>query len=87
MNVDRYIDDFQRVFLLAQDGQPLNKICFYTGLSKGLVTQYLELICEKNLLQIQLKGGNEESIEKIDSHGKIDSCNRIDSREGRYPEN
>lgn len=75
VNVDRYIDDFQRVLLLAQDGQPLNKICFYTGLSKGLVTQYLEFIREKNLLQIQLKGGNEENIMKIDS------C------ESRYPEN
>ena len=87
VNVDRYIDDFQRVFLLAQDGQPLNKICFYTGLSKGLVTQYLELIREKNLLQIQLKGSNEKSIEKIDSRGKIDSCERIDSCESRYTEN
>jgi hypothetical protein len=38
-------------------------------------------------LQIQLKGGNEESIEKIDSRGKIDSCERIDSCESRYPEN
>lgn len=75
VNVDRYIGDFQRVFLLAQDGQPLNKICFYTGLSKGLVTQYIDYIHEKNLLQIQLKGGNEEKVEKIDS------C------ESRYPEN
>ena len=75
VNVDRYIDDFQRVFLLAQDGQPLNKICFYTGLSKGLVNQYLDFIHEKNLLQIQLNGGNEEKIEKIDICGS------------RYPEN
>jgi hypothetical protein len=75
VNVDRYIGDFQRVFLLAQDGQPLNKICFYTGLSKGLVTQYLDFIREKNLLQIQLNGGNKEITEKIDS------C------ESRYPEN
>ncbi len=75
INVDRYIGDFQRVFMLAQDGQPLNKICFYTGLSKGLVAQYLDFIREKNLLQIQLNGGNKENIEKIDS------C------ESRYPEN
>lgn len=74
VNVDRYIDDFQRVFMLAQDGQPLNKICFYTGLSKGLVTQYLDFIREKNLLHIQLNGGKEEKIEKIDSSGS------------RYPE-
>jgi hypothetical protein len=66
VNVDRYIDDFQRIFMLAQDGQPLNKICFYTGLGKGLVSQYLDFIHEKNLLQIQLKGGNEENTEKID---------------------
>ena len=44
--VDRYIDDFQRVLMLKMDGQPLNKICFYTGLGKKLVSQYLEYIEE-----------------------------------------
>lgn len=60
VNMDRYIDDFQRIFMLAQDGQQLNKICFFMGLSKGLVTQYIDFIREKNLLQVQLNGGEEK---------------------------
>lgn len=53
--VDRYIDDFQRVLMLKMDGQPLNKICFYTGLGRRLVTQYLDYIKERGLDNIKLE--------------------------------
>jgi hypothetical protein len=47
--VDRYIDDFQRVFMLYRKlgtGRSVNRIAFYTGLSHGLVEQYIAIIKE-----------------------------------------
>ncbi len=49
VNVDRYIDDFQRILLLYEDGNPSSKICFYTGLGKKLVSEYINFIKEYNL--------------------------------------
>jgi HrpA-like RNA helicase len=71
--VDRYIDDFQRVLMLKLDGQPVNKICFYTGLGKRLVNQYLEYIEEKKLDKIQLTG-------------KVKFEEELTEGESRYPE-
>jgi hypothetical protein len=51
--VDRYIDDFQRVLLLAQDGQTVSKISFYTGLTRHVIQQYLEIIKERKVLKNQ----------------------------------
>jgi hypothetical protein len=45
--VDRYIDDFERILILYKQlgkGRSLNKIAFYSGLSLGLVKQYIALI-------------------------------------------
>lgn len=61
--VDRYIDDFQRVLMLKMDGQPLNKICFYTGLGRMLVSQYLEYIEEKGLDKIKLENDDNRTKE------------------------
>lgn len=47
--VDRYLDDFERVLMLYRKlgkGRSVNKIAFYTGLSHGLVEQYLSIIKE-----------------------------------------
>lgn len=45
--VDRYIDDFERVLMLYRRlgrGRSVKRIAFYTGLSVGLVEQYVALI-------------------------------------------
>ena len=70
--IDRYIDDFQRVLMLKMDGQPLNKICFYTGLGRRLVKQYLEYIEEKELDKIRLTD-------------KVKSEEELKEEESRYP--
>ncbi len=49
VNVDRYIDDFQRILLLYEDGNPLSKICFYTGLGRKLVSEYINFVKEHNI--------------------------------------
>lgn len=49
VNVDRYIDDFQRILLLYEDGNPPSKICFYTGLGRKLVSEYIDFIKEHNI--------------------------------------
>lgn len=45
-NVDRYLRDFERVYDIAKDGAPLDKICFLTGLGHRLVKEYLRIIKE-----------------------------------------
>lgn len=49
VNVDRYIDDFNRILLLYEDGNESSKICFYTGLGKKLVSEYIDFIKERNI--------------------------------------
>jgi hypothetical protein len=46
-NVDRYLRDFERVYDMARDRAPFNKICFLTGLSPRLVKEYLKIIEEQ----------------------------------------
>ena len=46
-NVDRYLRDFERVYDIAKDGAPLDKICFLTSLSRRLVKEYLKIIEEQ----------------------------------------
>jgi hypothetical protein len=71
--IDRYIDDFQRVLMLKMDGQPVSKICFYTGLGRRLVKQYLEYIEERGLDKIRLTD-------------KVKSEEELMEEESRYPE-
>jgi len=49
VNVDRYIDDFNRILLLYEDGNEPSKICFYTGLGRKLVSEYINFIKEHNI--------------------------------------
>ncbi len=49
VNVDRYIDDFNRILLLYEDGNEASKICFYTGLGRKLVGEYIDFIKERNI--------------------------------------
>jgi hypothetical protein len=49
-NVDRYLRDFERVYDMAREGAPLNKVCFLTGLSPRLVKEYLRIIKEQGLI-------------------------------------
>lgn len=51
MNVDRYIQDFERLLEFAKEKAPINKICFYTGLSEGLAREYLDIISENRLVK------------------------------------
>ena len=50
VNVDRYIDDFERVYEFAKEEAPIYKISFYTGMSENLVKEYLNIIKEHNLV-------------------------------------
>jgi hypothetical protein len=54
--VDRYLDDFERLLLLYRklgSGRSINRLAFYTGLSEGLVEQYVKIIKEhKETLQL-----------------------------------
>jgi len=52
VNVDRYIDDFERVLEFAREQAPIYKICFYTGMSERLVKEYLNIIKEHDLLKL-----------------------------------
>jgi len=49
-NVDRYIDDFERILEFAKENAPIYKISFFTGLSQGLVKEYLNIIKEHKLV-------------------------------------
>ena len=49
-NVDRYIRDFERVLEFAQEGAPVQKISFFTGMSYSLVEEYIAVIKEQSLL-------------------------------------
>ena len=49
-NVDRYIQDFERVLEFARENAPIYKICFYTGMSERLVKEYLAIVKEQDLL-------------------------------------
>jgi len=57
-NVDRYIDDFERVLLCVKDGMEIRRIMFYTGLSEHLIKEYIEIIKEEKVLENQ----NEKDI-------------------------
>jgi hypothetical protein len=50
-NVDRYIDDFERVLEFARENAPIYKIAFFTGMSERLIKEYLEIIKEHKLLE------------------------------------
>jgi hypothetical protein len=66
--VDRYIDDFERILTLYRrlgKGRSLNRIAFYTGLSQGLVKQYIAIIKEHpELLHEQMAA--EQSVETLE---------------------
>ena len=49
INVDRYIDDFERVLEFANEDAPIYKISFYTGMSENLVKEYLSIVKEHGL--------------------------------------
>lgn len=53
VNVDRYIQDFERVLEFARENAPVYKICFYTGMSERLVKEYLAIVKEQDLLSGQ----------------------------------
>lgn len=44
VNVDRYIQDFQRILEFAQEQSPIERIAFYTGAGHRLIKEYLEII-------------------------------------------
>jgi hypothetical protein len=50
-NVDRYIDDFERVLEFARENAPVYKIAFFTGMSERLVKEYLEIVKEHKLAE------------------------------------
>ena len=50
VNVDRYIQDFERILEFARENAPVYKICFYTGMSERLVKEYLAIVKEQDLL-------------------------------------
>lgn len=50
VNVDRYIDDFERILEFEKENAPVYKIAFYTGMSERLVKEYQEIIKEHNLI-------------------------------------
>ena len=50
-NVDRYIDDFERVLEFAREDAAIYKIAFFTGMSERLIKEYMEIIKEHKLLE------------------------------------
>jgi len=50
-NVDRYIDDFERVLEFAREEAPNYKIAFFTGMSERLIKEYQDIIKEHKLLE------------------------------------
>ena len=50
VNVDRYIDDFERVLEFAKENAPIYKISFYTGMSERLIKEYLSIIKDHELV-------------------------------------
>lgn len=60
--VDRYVDDFERVLMLYRKlgkARSIPKMAFYTGLSEGLVKQYVAIIKEHPGLLEEEKAGAE----------------------------
>ena len=53
VNVDHYIQDFERVLEFARENAPVYKICFYTGMSERLVKEYLAIVKEQDLISGQ----------------------------------
>ena len=51
VNVDRYIQDFQRILEFAQEQSPIERIVFYTGAGQRLIKEYLEIIKEHGLAE------------------------------------
>jgi len=49
VNVDRYIQDFQRIMEFAQEKSPIERIAFYTGIGHRLIKEYLKIIKENGL--------------------------------------
>lgn len=49
VNVDRYIQDFQRILEFAQEQSPIERIAFYTGVGHSLIKEYLEIIKDHSL--------------------------------------
>lgn len=49
VNIDRYIDDFNRIQLLYEDGNCPYKICFYTSLGRKFIREYINFIKEYNI--------------------------------------
>jgi len=49
-NVDKYIDGFERVLGLMEEGKDLNRISFFTKLSPSLVKEYERIIKELGLV-------------------------------------
>jgi len=49
VNVDVYINNFNRIFELYEDSKNERQISFITGLSISLVKEYVELINEFNV--------------------------------------
>ena len=49
-NVERYIQDFERVLEFAKEDAPVSKISFYTGMSHSLIEEYMEIIDENKLV-------------------------------------
>lgn len=49
VNVDRYIQDFQRILEFVQEQSPIERIAFYTGARHRLIKEYLEIIKEHGL--------------------------------------
>lgn len=52
VNVDRYIQDFERVLEFAREESPIERIAFYTGLGHTLIKEYLEIIAEHSLAEL-----------------------------------
>lgn len=49
VNVDRYIQDFQRILEFTQEQSPIERIAFYTGAGHRLIKEYLKIIKEHSL--------------------------------------
>lgn len=60
--VDRYVDDFERVLMLYRKlgkARSIPKMAFYTGLSEGLVREYVAIIKEHPELMEEEKDSDE----------------------------
>ncbi len=57
-NVDRYINDYERVLICLREKMEINRIKFFTGLSENLIKEYIEIIKESKLLDNEKKDDN-----------------------------